>query len=483
MQIALGKITDAINVISDITTGDKQIPGVMLDLNGSTLKVCYSDGHKATIQDVEVEPEADDHQGQVVVEFALLLRAIQNCQPSGIIKVSKVQFKYLADNIISVMADQNLEETDENGAVVDTKKIAEKKMDLKWKEPGSDLRTSILTRTNYANIFASEVNDTYDRKEFIDDLVRNAVEKGKTVYFSSVNQCAFVSNQSWVTSVPVSQYEVSQEEKDEIRGKLVEAGTFTDESYAKEVAAAEHRIHQSITIRQELAKPLSSILSKFTSDKVYVNKEASNCNIYIDSDTEKFGVWFEMPSAQKTATGALSRYNEMKFGNYQITFIKDFLDNNIKSALNATKSERVQFKFQPSTEDASMLQLVIEGGSASASTADTYRITPSDIVDVANDLSTKAFNISLDAFNQMLSQIKTSYVAVDFNVDADMVCMRVAELDDEKLETVVGKIVADTKQKYAANMADPNYIVELNQLKINARTSVIKTRQFSMLAK
>ena len=89
MKVNVSKITNAVNKISDLVVGDKSVPGVMFDLSEGVLKVCYTDGNKSLIEELEVENEEGDKLGRVVVSYEQLSRALANCQPSGSIKIDK----------------------------------------------------------------------------------------------------------------------------------------------------------------------------------------------------------------------------------------------------------------------------------------------------------------------------------------------------------------------------------------------------------
>ena len=131
MKVSIEKITSAIGKISDLTSGDKSIPGVMLDLSENLLKVCYTDGHKSLIEKLEVATEDGDNLGQIVVDFVQLSRAISNCQPSGSIKVSDVKFEYKTEKrILTISVDQMFENRDAEGNIIEEKKMGNKKMDL-----------------------------------------------------------------------------------------------------------------------------------------------------------------------------------------------------------------------------------------------------------------------------------------------------------------------------------------------------------------
>ena len=172
MRVSVSKITSAINKINDITSGDKQIPGVMLDLSENLLKICYSDGHKSFIEHIDVETEETDRIGAVVVDFTQIKRAIDNCQPSGIIKIDENVFEY-KEKVITISADQTFNAYDNEGNEIGSQKMGKKSMDLAWVEPGSDMKSSILLRLKYDDFFESDwLDDEFVYIELLYALIR-----------------------------------------------------------------------------------------------------------------------------------------------------------------------------------------------------------------------------------------------------------------------------------------------------------------------
>lgn len=489
MRVSIGKITSAVNKISDMTSGDKTIPGVMLDLSENLLKVCYTDGHKSLIEKLEVTTEEGDNLGAIVVEFSQLARAISNCQPAGIIKVSEAVFTYNTSNrILTISADQMYEDTDDDGNIVESKKLATKKMDLIWVEPGSDMKSAILTRMKYEDIFEADVTDEFNKKELIDALAKTSTEKGKQIYLSHKTQSIFVANQAHATSVPVSKLkELSQEDIDVIYADMTEKGFSGEELEAKakeEIAEQESRIHFATIITQSMAKSLIGILNKTSAETVYLHTRDKCCNIYIDSDEETLGVWFEMPMASKAHTGALDRYSSMKYRAYQMVFMREFLDNNVKSALNATKSDKTVLKF--GKDENGSTTLVISSGSGSASIADTYAVAPNDIVDPTGDLESKTFNVSLKILADMLAQLKSLYVALDIEIGAEgATCLRLADIDiDEMNQAYLNGRVRTKELCTAQGIAfDESSTPTPIEVRLESRDDYLTTKQFTMLAR
>lgn len=482
MRVNITKITSALSKISDLTAGDKSIPGVLLSISTNQLNVCYSDGHKSLIDVISVETTEEDRMGDVVVGYEPLTRAISNCQPSGIIKVESVEFKFVDNNILRVSADQCLDIIDDDGNITGTKKCANKKMDLIWKEPGADLKASILNRMNYSEIFEGDNTDQLNRKEIIAAFNKTAVEKGKLIYMS-VAQNVFVNNQAHMTSVPISGYEITEEEKNEVRNSLQIVGTYTDEAFEEAIKAKTSRLHYPIVLPQAMTKAVANILGRLVSDDIYLYSKDKHLNIFVDNEDEKVGIWIEMPKANKVHVETLKHYEALEYKTYQITFLREFLDNNIKSALNATKSEKVTMEFK--TED-NELGLNIIASSSQASIADNYRVLADSVVDPTNDIETRKFDISLKVIADMLAQLKTIYVAMDIDINANNnVCLRLAEIDYDKMEEEYTKARAMTEklcqeQGIQFNAAETPTPIEL---KLNYRKNTLVTKQYSLISR
>lgn len=485
MKVSVSKITSAINKINDITSGDKQIPGVMLDLSDNLLKVCYTDGHKSFIEHVEVETEDTDKMGAVVVDFSQIKRAIDNCQPSGIIKIDEIVFEY-KEKVITISAEQNFDSVDSDGNVIGTQRMGKKSMDLAWVEPGSDMKSSLLLRMNYDDIFESDgVDDEFNKKELLDALARTSVEKGKQVYLSTKTQTIFVANQVHVTSVPISKSKtLNQEEKDEIRAELTESGTFTEEAYEDAIKKVENRMHYAVVMTQAIAKSIIGVFGKTSSDKVYLHTKDRFCSIFVDTEDEHIGFWFEMAQVSKAHIGALEKYNSLKYESYQTSFLREFLANNVKSALNVTKNEKVTFEFALNDETG-MLELIIAAGSSASSVSDSYRTAVSTLVDPNGTLAGNKFNVSLKVFADMLDQLKSDNVTLDFECKNGATFIRLAELNLALETEEYNEARTKTKELCEAQGIefDSNSTPTPVELKWQYREKTLNVKQFTTLAK
>jgi hypothetical protein len=499
MRVDIEKITGAINKITDIVAGDKAIPGVLLDLSDDELKVCFTNGHKSLIEKIAVTNEEGDHKGGIVVDFAQISRAIANCQPSGLIKVSEVVFIYNeATKVVVVSADQNFEIKDDEGNVSGYKKMATKNMDLLWAEPGSDMKTAILTRMKYEDIFEAETVDELDRKEFIKALSKTSTEKGKQLYISRATQTMFVANQAHCTSVPISKKaKLSDDEINEIKSELLAEKSYTDDAelnrdILKAIANAENRIHFSVALTQAMAKSIIGILNKTKSDTVYLHTNDKYCNIYIQNEDETVGIWFEMATVSKAHTNVLERYNSLPYRNYHAMFMREFLDNNVKSALSVTKSDKIVIKFIKS-DNFTYPALVIAAGSDSASVSDNYTVEPNSLIDEAGDITERQFTISLKVLADMLAQLDTMYVAFDINIATNedgtvSTSLRLSEIDTELL--VNNYKEARERTKLLCEQQGINFVADGEgatptpaTILYELRDKELLTKQFTMLAK
>lgn len=469
----------AINKIADLTNGDKAIPGVMLTLSDEggigLLKICYSSGRKFSMEELNVNIEEGDVIGSVVTNYEQLKRAVSNCLSSGSIVVDNFRIEY-KENILRVSIQQFYEYSDESGEVISRKNMGSKHMDIERVDPSKNIKASILIKTNYDNIFDAESVDEYSRTELIDLLNRTTTEKGKVVYFASKRQEVFVVNQAYATVCPVSPIDLGQFVEGDIEKELLESGVTDQEKIKEAKAERSKRMHFSLVLNQQIAKAVAGILSKSDAETVYVGRiDDKFCSVYVDEDNEKFGVVFEMPQASRVHLQSIDRFSSMDYSSYQISFLRAFLDDAVKSALSSSKSDTTTLYFEEVDQDEfgiPVYELVMFGGSASASTYDILRTNVDDCIDTVGDLTENKFSISLKVVSDMLSQLKTERVAMDFDVsDAGSIRLRIAEIDDERTESEYLKARQDLDDDTPTPV----------ERKIEYRKRTLGTMQFAML--
>ena len=87
MIIRLEEFTKAIAKIQAMASGEKTVPGIMLDISDDGVKVCYSDSRKALVEKVNATVEETDIKGKIVLAYSRVVSAITICQPSGRLKL------------------------------------------------------------------------------------------------------------------------------------------------------------------------------------------------------------------------------------------------------------------------------------------------------------------------------------------------------------------------------------------------------------
>lgn len=492
MRLDIAKITNVLNKIADLTSGDKNIPGVLLDISENSLKLCYTDGHKAFVEKFDVETEEGDRLGQMVVDFDQIKRAILNCQPSGKIKTKEVVISF-DEKTITISADQYYEQM--NGEDKSDVVISKKQMKVAWFTPDANMKVAILLRMDYNSIFETDSYDEYDKAELIEALAKTSPEKGKIIYLSAKTQTMFVNNQAHATAVPLSKTdELTEDDKVVLFAEVQEAnpGLEGEELNAKYTEALENkvkRVNYSVVLSQAHAKALIGILSKVGTNKVQIFTRDKCANIFVDTDEETVGIWLEMPQASKAHTAALDRYNSLGYKTYQMMFMTDFIVDAIKSAITSSKSKGVSDKVKAvfTTDSEGYRVMEFRAGSGAASIDDKYSVRIKDVVDPTNSLDGKEFTMSLSVMLAIVNQLKTDYTTMDFEIAGDgSVYIRLAELN----ESEYGKAYLQAREETARLCQQSG--VEFNadttptpvEIKLGLRTGdILGTRQYTILGK
>ena len=110
MILNIGQITSALSKITALATGEKTVPGVLLDINENFVNVCYSNGRKSVIERIDAVPEDGDKQEQIVLNYQRFVEIIGCCQPTGKIVTDDIQFILTGDDIINIRAEKKIGE-------------------------------------------------------------------------------------------------------------------------------------------------------------------------------------------------------------------------------------------------------------------------------------------------------------------------------------------------------------------------------------
>lgn len=471
MIVSVESITKVVKKLGDITANSKQVPGLMLEITDENkLRVCYTDGHLAYTEDIDVTVEDGDRKDRIVLDYDLFKRAIENCQPTGSIFVDNIRIKF-EDIVIKVSAEQKFVTRNEDGEIDSERVIATKTMDVVWKKPDEDMKSKLLTRMDYESIFDDSVNaDVYNKEELIDALTRASAEKNKTVYFSSKTQNIFVQNTASLIAIPMGEEEEVLDANDTLSGIM--------EPKSDKVIT---KITFGIAMNTDKIKSIISVFSNCKADGINVFVKDKFVNMYVNTDVEKVGYWFEMSTASKAHTGAFERYSSTGYKSYQILFLREFLADSISSAVKATKTDKTLLTF---VDKEGRLALEVKAGSSVASTSDRYVVEVEDFMGEAGSLEGKDFLVSLGVINDMMKQLKTPLVAMDIESSESTTTLRLAEVDYDKMEREYKNAREQTRKlcdEQGIEFKDGETPTPV-ELKIGYRDKTLKVRQYTMIS-
>ena len=362
--------------------------------------------------------------------------------------------------------------------------MATKSMDIPFEivENTTDQKAKLLDRMRYSTIFEADKTDKWDRKKLISVLNTTSIEKGKNIYMSSKIQKVYVVNTAFTCAVPIEKNEeVTQEMLDELRGELAERDELS--LYEEKAAKLGNTITFPVVMSTAMAKIISNILNKLpdTDDYKDVFLHVKDGYVCIFTSDEKVGIYAEQAKGSKMHTGSFERYNSLDYSHYQLTFVREFLADCIKSAVNSSKSEKTTFTFRENPEVPGVKEMVIVSQNSNASVSDTYNVAIDEAVDKDGTLLGTSITTSLKVFADMLGQLKSMLVALDISEeDNGQVCMRLAEIDREK--------VTEERKEARIRLGLPTSVPEgqtLPQLpdeeKIKCRTNTLDICQYSMI--
>lgn len=420
MIVNIAMLTSAVQKVKSFADGNPNASGVMFDIAGDKLNVCFSDGHKSIIEKLDIVAQEGDEQGQVIVAYNRLMSIIEMCQPSGEIIVGDITITFsegktmLLDATKYMVVRKSAESKGLDGEDVYTeasKPVSKFSQKMTYERPEESKKYGAITRMDFDSVFVDEANngeedanfDTWSVAELRKVLSKTSVEKGKTIYVSSKEQAAFVLNMAYVTYIP------------------------TD-------GCTDH----GMTISTSLAKSLVEILGKLKDDAVRICvKEKRYCNIINGIDT--VGIWFELAPASKAEMGALGLYKNNEYDTFNLVFSLAALKDAIGCAMSSSKDEKTIWQFCES-EGQKSLRISIENSSASISSDFDVMLERANEIENWDTLKETKIPVSLKVISDMVNDCESTYVAVDmqFNENGNKF-IRIADVSkDENKKKVLG---------------------------------------------
>lgn len=430
MRVDVSTITGVVSKISELVSGERVVPGLIINIGNNEMSVCCTVGKKSFIESIECETDESDMTGKVFITYEQFKRAIDNCQPSGAIVVREIEITFASGSILKVSAMQEL--LVDNNGVPEYRSMARKEMDISYclVEGSRDQRVMLLNRTNYNAMFESETApDTWDRVELMNILLNMSFEKGKVVYLSPKTQKAFVVNTAFTCATPISR---NDEAIDAVFAAMP-TPEGVDSSSVENVDTGK-RLTYAIIITALNAKCIAGALSKMKDETVKMFKKADFLFLYNENETVAVG--FDTAKGSSVHTNNFNTFCSLPYNKYQITFVREFLADSIKSALASSKSEKIELSFKRSSSNINGYSMVINSSNSGSNINDTYSVELDSVIDIGGTLESDRITMSLRVFSDMLSQLKTTMVAFDIaEIQSGQMCLRLAELDDEKVYT------------------------------------------------
>lgn len=459
MIFNLKEITSILDNIATFTSGDKQIPGVLIDSSDESgiIKIRYSDGKKSFTRDTTGEMEESDTPNRFALNYEQFVRAIGTCKPSSnSIRTETVQLKF-EEKIVKIKAEQYLvlgqSELDDEDIL---KLVSTKELDVPYIIAGSDKRSELLIRARYDDIFDEDGADVWNIDEFTTILGKLTGEQGRIAYLVANWKLGFVSNMSYMTVVPINFDFVN-----------------------------------NVQLHTNTAKALTTILSKIKSDlgneEVYI-KYKDDQYIVVFTEDKKFGLWVDAAKANKMHVSTLKMNQSLEYSTYQINVYRELLTDAIKTALKSTNSDKLAIKFEKTSDpnNSDNLELVIKTANSNASSGNETRILIESYIDANDNITTQEFPISLKVIESMLDKLESEVLAFDINISENGTkTFRLADFNIEKMleQNKLTRERLGLPELTSESIADGTAVPTPVEEKLSYRINTIETSQYSIMQK
>lgn len=388
MLVKFEALTSAVDKVKVLASDMKQgIPGVLLMQNESTLKVCYSDGHKAVCEIIEAEFEVDESFGTVIVPYETFIGIIDVCKPDGVVQVDNINVNLRDNNMIEVDVKKFVEQAVPNSEETINKTVSHLVQSVKFNRPEEDKRQSILTRMNYETMFEHEVFDTWNKAKLIGILKRLTKEDDKAILISSNKKAASVANLAYCAYIP-----------------------------------CEDVINSGMCITSKIAKALIDILGKTNCDEVVISTE-NNQYCTIATSDDKVGIWFEMTKPTRMSITVIDEYVNKDYNSGRAIMLRPALANVIKCCGTISNgNEAIELIFKTNEDGNKEMKF---NGIGSASKSGDFAV---EVAASTGDIDSEKYGINLTCLLDMVSLCNEDYVAFDFLCDERGKFLRIADI-------------------------------------------------------
>lgn len=392
MIIQVKSLYEAIQKVKSFADTTQQVNGILFNLNGNQVSVCFSDGKKSIIEKLEVEQEDNDISGKIIVNYAKLLATMDMLQKGNNVYTIDMNMQFdVEKKCIHIKADKYMNVNravgiDADGDTVyeeETKKISDIDQILAFEYPEDSIKYGLLSRMDYDGIFKGEDElekcDQWDVGELRGILSSLISDKSSTVYVSASKQAAFVVNMVYTQYIPI-----------------------------------EMSFENGFSLNAGVAKALVDILAKLGNDEnVFIIREDRYLTIFNDSDT--LGIWMEIAPVSKTHATSLASYQSKDYTRHELVFYRNAILDAVTTAANSMKDERISASFVKEGEDIYMAFAINNSGASISVDFKVYIEGQKDLN--YDELKEFKVPVSIKALMDMINNCKTNHIALDFAVD------------------------------------------------------------------
>lgn len=396
MRVELLDLIEAMKMVKEAVGDMKNVPGVLVDIDGDTMRLQFCDGHRAVDKRVSIV-NLEGVTKRMVVGYGPLNSVLSTCQSSTGMRTDTLSIEFddtketmnvHADKVADVYRGE-----DENGEdIYETKVLLKVDQSIKYSDPSSSPMYAILTRFNYDSIYAMEDKaDVWNKAELMGVLTKLSKEDAKALYISSQMKACFVNNRAFTTYITNSTPELN-----------------------------------GFTISSKNTKNILGMLKGFSGSDVLVSRQDIDgkpkyCMI-TDGDHSS-GVLFEMAPGNIIDMNTLNGYRvysdgTMKeYNEYKIVFNRAALIDALSCALASDKAEFTKLKFELDTNRNLDMHI---SNSTGTSKKNEFKVTAEEYtVKEGNDINSLSITMSLSVLVDMLVNCDNIYTTLSIqNTDS-----------------------------------------------------------------
>lgn len=498
MIVKLSNLASAMDKVSDMTFKEKQVPGVMLDMQEDGFDICFACNGKALVTHVDAIMEEGDPKERIILGYTEFSRIIEGCKPSGSIITEDIQFRFeektviiTAKKVIQILnkdgtpkykkiasvIEQSLSWTPASETSTKSRALAQERYDL-YKHYDDEYIDANYTNDNEMKPLSDsefiDVCDTWDKDELRSILTRLAIDDSAMVTISYKHNIAFIYSQSSTIVIPIKRDE-------------------------------DHKLKNSFTQSSAAAKAIASVLGRIPDTQETVTTHTVQGNKFVitseDGDTLVAITNMKPRGVFPMVQANISR----SFSNYMLNFHREVLESVLQGAKAAGSADKVVISFEytndsgirqeqnneddgqtslasdedkelaeqfeddeefggdgplsqeeldreardmgevmaEEAENARYVKMVILIKNTLKSVVNRYEMLTDKVIDPDNNIDKLQLAIGIDQFIQAVKGAKSTFIAFDIDTTAsksNSLTLRIAEIDLKEMAQITAKL-------------------------------------------